>query len=68
MDPRTLAPKGLGYRRHLAAGAFLLCLLTLACALARPSMDARQPLERATVMIAIDVSLSMRSDDVAPTP
>ncbi len=64
---RTLAPKGLGYRRHLAAGAFLLCLLTLACALARPSMDAKQPLERATVMIAIDVSLSMRADDVAPT-
>jgi Ca-activated chloride channel homolog len=64
---KTLAPKGLGYRRHLAAGAFLLCLLTLACALARPSMDARQPLERATVMIAIDVSLSMRSDDVAPS-
>jgi Ca-activated chloride channel homolog len=64
---RTLAPRGLGYRRHLAAGAFLLTLLTLACALARPSTDARQPLERATVMIAIDVSLSMQSTDVAPT-
>jgi Ca-activated chloride channel family protein len=64
---KTLAPKGLGYRRHLAAGAFLLCLLILATALARPSMDAKQPLERATVMIAIDVSLSMRADDVAPT-
>jgi Ca-activated chloride channel family protein len=64
---RTLAPRGLGYRRHLAAGAFLLCLLTLACALARPSTDAKQPLERATVLIAIDVSLSMRSDDVAPS-
>jgi Ca-activated chloride channel family protein len=64
---KTLAPKGLGYRRHLAAGAFLLCLLTLASALARPSMDAKQPLERATVMIAIDVSLSMRADDVAPS-
>ena len=64
---RTLAPKGLGYRRHLAAGAFLLCLLTLASALARPSMDAKQPLERATVMVAIDVSLSMRADDVSPT-
>jgi len=64
---KTLAPKGLGYRRHLAAGAFLLCLLTLASALARPSMDAKQPLERATVIIAIDVSLSMRADDVAPS-
>jgi len=64
---KTMAPKGLGYRRHLAAGAFLLCLLTLASALARPSVDAKQPLERATVMVAIDVSLSMRADDVSPS-
>src|SRR5262249_21102789 len=64
---RTLAPAGLGYRRHLAAGAFLLCLATLACALARPAMDTKRPLERATVMIAIDVSLSMRAEEVAPS-
>jgi Ca-activated chloride channel family protein len=64
---RTIAPQGLGYRRHLAAGAFLLCLAVLACALARPALDTKQPLERATVMIAIDVSLSMRSEDVAPS-
>ena len=63
----SLAPKGLGYRRHLAAGAFLATLLILACALARPSTDAREPLERATVMLAIDVSLSMQAADVAPT-
>ncbi|HKT05517.1 MAG TPA: VWA domain-containing protein [Rugosimonospora sp.] len=64
---KSLAPRGLGYRRHLAAGTFLLTLLTLACALARPSTDAKQPLERATVMVAIDVSLSMQSTDVSPT-
>jgi Ca-activated chloride channel family protein len=64
---KALVPRGLGYRRHLAAGAFLLTLLTLACALARPSTDAKQPLQRATVMVAIDVSLSMQSTDVAPT-
>lgn len=64
---RSLAPRGLGYRRHLAAGAFLLTLVTLACALARPSTDAKQPLERATIMVAIDVSLSMQATDVAPT-
>lgn len=63
---RTLAPKGLGWRRHAAAGAFLLSLLTLALAMARPSLDREEPLERATVMLAIDVSLSMEADDVRP--
>jgi Ca-activated chloride channel family protein len=64
---RTLAPKGLGWRRHAAAGAFLLSLVALGTAMARPSVDTEQPLERATVMLAIDVSLSMEADDVAPT-
>ncbi len=63
---RTLAPKGLGWRRHVSAAAFLLSLLTLSTALARPSVDREEPLERATVMLAIDVSLSMEADDVAP--
>jgi Ca-activated chloride channel family protein len=64
---RTIAPKGLGWRRHAAAGAFLLCLVALGSAMARPSVDKKEPLERATVMLAIDVSLSMEADDVAPT-
>jgi Ca-activated chloride channel family protein len=64
---RTLAPKGLGWRRHAAAGAFLLSLVALSAAMARPAVDAREPLERATVMLAIDVSLSMESSDVAPS-
>jgi Ca-activated chloride channel family protein len=57
----------LGWRRHAAAGAFLLCLVALGSAMARPSVDKEEPLERATVMLAIDVSLSMEADDVAPT-
>jgi Ca-activated chloride channel family protein len=64
---RTLAPKGLGWRRHASATAFLLCLVALATAMARPAMDTEEPLERATIMLAIDVSLSMEADDVAPT-
>jgi Ca-activated chloride channel family protein len=64
---KTLAPKGLGWRRHVAAGTFLLALIALAAAMARPSVDAKEPLERATVMLAIDVSLSMEADDVKPT-
>jgi 26S proteasome regulatory complex, subunit RPN10/PSMD4 len=65
---RTIAPHGIGpYRRHAAAVALLLGLFILALGLARPAVDAREPLERATVMVAMDVSLSMMSTDVAPT-
>ena len=64
---RTLAPKGLGWRRHVSASALLLSLLTVGLATARPSVDKKEPLERATVILAIDVSLSMEADDVAPT-
>lgn len=64
---KSVAPKGIGWRRHVAAAAFLLTLLVLATAMARPSVDTKQPLERATIMLAIDVSLSMESTDVAPS-
>ena len=63
----TLAPKGLGWRRHAAAATFLLSLIALATAMGRPAVDTRQPLERATIMLAIDVSLSMQAGDVTPT-
>ncbi|HEX5598963.1 MAG TPA: VWA domain-containing protein [Micromonosporaceae bacterium] len=63
----TLAPKGLGWRRHASAGMFLLSLVALATAMARPAIDTQQPLERATIMMAIDVSLSMQAEDVAPS-
>lgn len=65
---RAVAPAGIGkVRRHAPAVALLLSLLVLALALARPSIDTKEPLERATVMLAIDVSLSMQAGDVEPT-
>jgi len=65
---RSVAPGGIGpVRRHAPAVALLLSLLVLALALARPSADSREPLERATVMLALDVSLSMMSEDVDPS-
>jgi Ca-activated chloride channel family protein len=65
---RSVAPGGIGpYRRHSAAVALLLSLFILALGLARPAVDGQEPLERATVMVALDVSLSMMSDDVAPS-
>jgi len=64
---RSLAPKGLGSRRHYAAAALLLSMLVLALGTARPAMDTKEPLERATVILAIDVSLSMQATDVEPS-
>ncbi len=63
---RQLAPSGLGWRRHLAAGTLLLALVALVGAMARPAVDRQEPVERATVILAIDVSLSMEAEDVAP--
>jgi Ca-activated chloride channel family protein len=61
-----LAPHAPGWRRHVTASAFLLCLLTLATGMARPSTEVREPLERATIVLAVDVSLSMQATDVEP--
>jgi Ca-activated chloride channel family protein len=64
---KSLAPKAPGWRRHVAASAFLLCLLVLTTAMAKPSVEVRQPLERATIVLALDVSLSMQATDVDPS-
>ncbi|HEY8472016.1 MAG TPA: VWA domain-containing protein [Natronosporangium sp.] len=64
---RQIAPRGLGWRRHLAAAAFVLALVALSTGMARPAVDREEPVERATIMLAIDVSLSMEASDVAPT-
>jgi Ca-activated chloride channel homolog len=64
---KVLAPRGIGPRRHFAAGAFIAALLVLVAGMARPSVDTKEPLERATIMLAIDVSLSMEATDVTPS-
>jgi Ca-activated chloride channel family protein len=63
----SLVPKGIGMRRHVSAAAFMISLVILAFGLSRPSVDTKEPLERATIMLAIDVSLSMQATDVEPT-
>ncbi len=63
----SVAPKRPGWRRHLPAAAFALALATFVVAFAQPTRDTKVPREQATIVMAIDVSLSMQATDVAPT-
>ncbi|MFD2796546.1 VWA domain-containing protein [Promicromonospora vindobonensis] len=61
-----VAPARPRWRRHLATALVLLALGTFATAAAGPQMRLRVPYERATVIVAIDVSGSMEAQDVPP--
>jgi Ca-activated chloride channel family protein len=62
----SIVPRRPGWRRHLAFGVVALGLATLVVSLAVPSTEVRVPRERATVVMAVDVSLSMQSKDIEP--
>jgi Ca-activated chloride channel family protein len=55
------------WKRHVPAALLLLSLLGMVISLGRPTATERIPRERATVVMAIDVSNSMAADDVSPT-
>jgi len=56
-----------GWRSRIAAALFLLAVAVLCVAVARPHATASVADERATVVMAIDASRSMQSDDVKPS-
>ena len=62
----TVAPKRPGWRRHAVAGVFLLAITVFIGAFAEPAREEEVPRERATIIMAIDTSLSMEATDVAP--
>lgn len=56
-----------GRLRHLPLAVFLVGLVTMVLGVARPHATISVPREEATVMLAIDISRSMRATDVKPS-
>ena len=54
------------WRRHVPFAFFLLALASLVFALARPVATVSIPANKATVILAMDVSISMCSNDIPP--
>ncbi|MBW3644344.1 MAG: VWA domain-containing protein [Actinobacteria bacterium] len=63
----SVAPERPGWRRHVPAALLLAALAGMVVSLARPVRDELVPKERATVVMAIDVSVSMQATDVDPS-
>jgi Ca-activated chloride channel homolog len=62
----SVAPKRPSPWRHVPAVLLAISLVLCTIALAGPTHDERLPRNRAVVMLAIDVSQSMRATDVEP--
>jgi len=62
----AVIPRQSQWRRHLAVAMSLASLVTIIAAWARPNGVERVPRERATIVLVIDVSQSMRATDVKP--
>ncbi|MGH3435962.1 MAG: VWA domain-containing protein [Sciscionella sp.] len=62
-----VAPTRPGRWRHVPAALLAVALILLTVALAGPTSEQKVPRNRATVMLVIDVSLSMQATDVQPS-
>jgi Ca-activated chloride channel family protein len=58
---------GQRFRRHVPPLLFLLAMIVLIVAIARPSAAILLPSQQRTIILAIDVSLSMRAADIEPS-
>lgn len=63
----SIAPRRPGWRRHVTFALLLIAMAVMSIGVARPTAKVRVPREKATVMLAVDVSISMEATDVLPT-
>src|SRR3989442_14648869 len=57
---------GQRFRRHVPPLLFLVALITMIVAVARPAAVVRLPSQHETIILSMDVSGSMRAKDVEP--
>jgi Ca-activated chloride channel homolog len=62
-----VAPDRPGWRRHLPAALLLFGLVVGTVAMARPAVAQEKATKGSTVVLAMDVSLSMEATDVSPS-
>lgn len=63
----SVAPKRPRWRRHVPMLVFLVAIAMLIVAAARPQTTKAVPIQQGAIMLAQDVSSSMRSTDVPPS-
>lgn len=64
---KAAAGKGPGFKRHVPAALFLVSVGLMVVSLGRPAADVTLPSERGTVILAMDISGSMRANDISPS-
>lgn len=63
----VVAPERPAWRRHLPAALWLAAMALLVVGFARPVRSVKVPKDRATLVVALDVSTSMKATDVSPS-
>lgn len=63
---RVAIPKRSRWRRHLPPALFLAAIAALAVGTARPRVEADVPINKTSIILALDVSGSMCATDVSP--
>src|SRR5436309_11417009 len=63
----SVAPRRPGWRRHAPILAFVVALAVLVVAAARPQRSVAKPVNDGAVMLADDISGSMKATDIAPS-